>query len=64
MVEEIADVVERRLSRHFDVKRVADAEGLGPVRVWALTERSASPRARPARHLSPEGAGPASGSAA
>lgn len=40
---DIADVVERRLSRHFTVERVDDAPVEGAVRVWALSERSASP---------------------
>lgn len=40
---DIADVVERRLSRHFTVERVNDAPVEGAIRVWALSERSASP---------------------
>lgn len=40
---EVADVVERRLSRHFTVKRIEDHPIDGVVREWTLSERSASP---------------------
>jgi hypothetical protein len=42
-VEEIADVVESRMSRHYTVKRVDTAPISGVVREWVLSERSASP---------------------
>lgn len=40
---EAADVVERRLSRHFTVKRIEHHPIDGVVREWTLSERSASP---------------------
>jgi len=40
---DVADVVERRLSRHFTVKRVETHPIDGVVREWTLSERSASP---------------------
>jgi hypothetical protein len=41
--EEVADVVESRMSRHYTVKRVDTAPISGVVREWVLSERSASP---------------------
>lgn len=38
-----ADVVEERLSRHFDVKRTGSAGARGTLCEWGLSDRSASP---------------------
>ena len=39
----IADVVELRLSRHASVKRMDDEAGDGVMRMWALSDKEATP---------------------